>query len=309
MKRVKFTKIAIAVILALLCVTVFCACDGLDDLNGISSLNYPNASAYTVAESGQVDSAQTPVSEIEVDWVNGNISIVADANVTSVEFREVADGAVTEDTTMHYCLENSILRIKFAKSGRIKINNLKKDLFIKVPLNCNLYEIDVENVNGTVDVNCNANKIETETVNGNVAVSATATSVSAESVNGTVDVNCNANKVEVENVNGNTAVKGRILELEVENVNGTVALELDLAVVKMDVETVSGNVTVSVPATKPFRLEYETVSGTLTSSLPSNLTQRGIHHYYLTDNILAGNGCEMSVETVSGRLVLQPLTA
>lgn len=260
--------VAVAVISVLL-VFALCACDenGILGIDGMSDLNYANASAYTVADRCELDADSTAsVSEIEVDWINGDIQVEYLESVVAVDFYEVAEGEeVTEDTTMHYLLDNGVLRIKYAKPGKFKNGNLRKKLYINLPRSLTLSKLDIESVNGNINADCNAGKIDIETFNGNINLKGTATRVDIETVNGNVTVACK-----------------EILR-------------------ELDVETVSGNVNLNIAEERGFRLEYETASGKMSSSFSGQLTMQGRVYVYL------GGGAIIDVETVSGSLSLGTL--
>lgn len=294
--------VAVAVISVLL-VFALSACDvnGIVGIDGMSDLNYANASAYSVAERVELD-AHSTVSEIEVDWINGNIQVEYLESAAAVDFYEVAEGEeVTEDTTMHYLLDNGVLRIKYAKPGKFKNGNLRKKLYINLPRNLTLSKLDIESVNGNINADCNAGKIDIETVNGNINLKGTATRVEVESVNGNNIIECNAGIVNVENVNGSIEVRGTANSVDIETVNGNVTVACKEILRELDVETVSGNVNLNIAEERGFRLEYETISGKMSSSFSGQLTMQGRVYVYL------GGGAAIDVETVSGSLSLGTL--
>lgn len=306
MKSVKYTKIASVATVAfvsVLLVFALSACDvnGIVGIDGMSDLNYANASAYSVAERVELD-AHSTVSEIEVDWINGNIQVEYLESAAAVDFYEVAEGEeVTEDTTMHYLLDNGVLRIKYAKSGKFKNGRLSKKLYINLPRSLTLSKLDIESVNGNIYIDCNASKIDIDNVNGNIDLKGTATRVEVESVNGNNIIECNASIVNVENVNGSVEVRGTANSIDIENVNGSITVACKESLMSLDVETVSGNVNLNIADTRGFRLEYETISGKMSSSFSGQLTMQGRVYVYL------GGGAAIDVETVSGSLSLGTL--
>lgn len=238
MKKAKFLKVsALIALIAVICLAL-CACDGN------AELNYQSAEAYSVADSGAV-AANTVVTDLEIDWISGDVIIEASDTATALEFNEVVtEGSVTRDTTLHYLIERNILHIKYAKSGRIKLGNLKKDLHVRVPANYSLLEIEVECTSGAIDVDCDASKIEVESVAGAVDISANAQRIDVESVSGNVSVACNTSLYE------------------------------------LDVETVTGNVRLILPQDKGFFLEFDTATGLLYNAFSAQTTGQGRYYTY-----------------------------
>lgn len=296
--------VAVAVISVLL-VFALCACDenGILGIDGMSDLNYANASAYTVADRCELDADSTAsVSEIEIDWINGDIQVEYLESAVAVDFYEVAEGEeVTEDTTMHYLLDNGVLRIKYAKPGKFKNGNLRKKLYINLPRNLTLSKLDIESVNGNVNVNCNLGAVDIENYNGNITVAGTATKVDVESFNGNIVVDSNASIVDIESGNGSIEVNGTVSYIDIESANGNITAACTQALMELDINNACGNVNLNIAEERGFRLEYETYSGKMSSSFSGQLTMQGRVYVYL------GGGAIIDVETVSGSLSLGTL--
>ncbi|MCM1306634.1 MAG: DUF4097 family beta strand repeat-containing protein [Bacteroides sp.] len=279
MKALKHGRIILIVLLVVAAMFTLCACD--DSV----SLNYGNANAYTVAGSGEIgaiasgggsdsaaggnSAANVSISELEIEWINGDISIVGSDTAQTVSFQEeVVAGTVNNDTTMHYYQDANVLRIKYAKSGRTQTGNLKKNLLITVPASLNLWKIDVENVSGKISVACDANKVE------------------------------------VESVSGNADVSGRINRIDVETVSGQVVVNCDANLAELDVETVSGNVLLKQYESMGFRLEYGTISGQYNEGeFAGSVTRQGKFR------IFGNGRCDIDIETISGSLTLEKIAA
>jgi hypothetical protein len=93
-----------------------------------------------------------------------------------------------------------------------------------------------------------------------------------------------AGATEIETVSGPVEVRQAPAELEIEGVSGTVEVTGDTPIESLEVELVSGTVTVDVPLSASARVEMESVSGDLAISLPASLS------------------AEIDVETFSGSI-------
>lgn len=279
MKRFKRLGVVFVASLLLLSAVLFCACD---NKNNSISISYPNAKAYTVAGSGEL-SAMPAYLKLDIEWINGAVTVKSDPNATTVSFSEVAEGEeLTDLTTMHYLMDGNVLRIRYAASGKIKIGNLKKQLSVKVPANTYLTEVDVQAVSANVTV---------EGINS--------AEVDCETVSGAVTVNCTAREVNVESVSGSVSVKGDILHVDTENVSGTTTVTGNRNMVSLDAESTSGDITLLLVGDAGFTLEYETLSGVLINAFRDDMLRQGKRYVYLT------GGCQIEVDTTSAKLTIE----
>lgn len=115
-------------------------------------------------------------------------------------------------------------------------------------------------------------------------------------------------QLEIKTVSGSIradSVKGRLTA-------GSVSGGIDIgyaadAIPESSFDTVSGRVSIRVPAQSKFSLLYTTVSGSLDSGrLPLQIISQANRR---TEATLNGGGSQISVKTVSGSLILQPQSA
>ena len=123
-------------------------------------------------------------------------------------------------------------------------------------------DLDIDKVNGSIQVPDNATVGKLSTVNGSVHVGANAHAKSAETVNGGIDVETGATLDSLETVNGGLHLNDKVrIAKTVETVNGSITLgagadvaghlsnvnggiKLDAAHVGGGIETVSGDITI-----------------------------------------------------------------
>lgn len=155
------TKFLLAGILAVLTtLPLMSGCAITDDMS------YANADQYTVG-GGSVSGM---VTEMEIDWIDGNIEIVY-GEVENVTFSETSNVELSTENTLHYWLENTTLHIKFAQSKKLVALNRypDKDLKVMLPASMALQELDVQAVNTDIKLDhLAAEKVEIETVDGAV---------------------------------------------------------------------------------------------------------------------------------------------
>lgn len=94
-----------------------------------------------------------PVNSISIDWVVGGVDIrYADSNVFRI--REESDSVLTDSLRMRYRVtDDGELKIKFCQSGSYRngrLLDINKMLFVEVPHEVNLDEIEIDMVGGII---------------------------------------------------------------------------------------------------------------------------------------------------------------
>jgi len=217
---------------------------------GGSRIDYDDADRYSVGN-GQTASA---VTELDLEWIAGEIEVKY-GDTAQVVFSETTKSEIAEEERMRYWLDGSILRIRFAKSGSKLNGNLKKSLTVELPAATALTEFDAD------------------TVSANVMASVASKEINMDSVSGNIDlVSLTAGA-----------------DIDVETVSGAVNLTVDDGS-SLQLESVSGNMTVLLPEAVGYRLTFDSVSGTCTKTDVSPVTSGGVL---------------VKADTVSGNLYLR----
>ncbi len=199
-------------------------------------VRYDNSASYTVGGGEFAD-----VDEIELDWVAGQVNVVAyEGNLVKVV--EEYDG--DEEFAMYHRFQNGKLTIQFSKSGS-RITNLQKQLTVYVPASAALRQLDAEVVSADVTIDSiTIGQLDVECVSGNVMMNR---------------VICE--EAEFEMVSGNIeANDADIKQADVETVSGNIRLSYadDAEPRLLTVDAVSGDVTLSLPQTIGFCLNADT---------------------------------------------------
>lgn len=249
----KSKKIIIVILVAFaLCFVGLKACAKLaEELAGElmpelkNGLSYEHSNMYAVADTGSIIN---PISELVVNWVNGEIRIqYADTNVVCWQ-EQFVRGDRNEENMLHYWYEDRTLHIQYSAPQHIKSSLkktvLEKNLVITLPRNLCLEEMEVSLVNGELISKVDARDISTSMVNGRTSLTLmSASDVEMSSVNGEMRLFLPENtsfEVEFSKVNGsfnsdfeytklgNTYTSGHRpynVEVEVSTVNGVVYIE------------------------------------------------------------------------------------
>ncbi len=242
------------------------------------------------------------VHRIEVDWVGGEVQVeVYEGN--EIIFEE--DGATTEERELCYLLQDGALTIRFEQkqSGWNWFSfSPDKVLQLKIPraLLKQLREIKIETASAIIRAaDVQAEKIVIESVSGNIELKDMAAQIlELESVSG--KINCTGGKAEqlkAENTSGKLQLQGAFEKVKAENVSGEIYLQMTAGLQEFEGNSVSGNITLSLPEIQGFTAEVETVSGSFVSDYSTALQEN--YHIH-------GNGAsEYDFETVSGNIYIK----
>ncbi len=211
--------------------------------------------------------AEKPVHEISAAAPNGTVEVVNIAGLIDVEGWDRAEVELTGT------LADSIDKVEFEVIGdhtRIEVKypkNSKKsghaDLKVMVPSGSS---VEVEAVSADVTVSRVLGELDLESVSGDVKVFGTPAGIEAASVSGDVIVEMAADQVELASVSGDILVREVRGELEAASVSGDISVESGL-LSGGDFETVSGNITLEA-ALDRGDLDMESMSGNLTLRVP-----------------------------------------
>ena len=248
-----------------------------------SLMNYENGDKYTVGNG----SVQSGVTELEIDWLDGNIEIEY-GDVESVTFQETSAAKLSEEKKMHHWLEGSTLHLKCIKSTEgIKLSqNPKKELKVVLPRALALEKVDINAFDADVELMVEAKEVEIETHSG--------------AVHGYLDGETQS--LEVRTASGNVVFDAlNLKEFDFYTINGDISLQSSTLPYEGEVESGSGNFTLSLYEGAEFSIVYETVSGGVESDF--SLTKSGNRY------VCGSSENEYEVKTVSGNLKIEKKTA
>lgn len=244
-------------------------------------------SGYEIGEGSIVSDA---ITGIDLDWIDGEVEIVA-CQDTFASISERADGGeLPESAKVRWkVLEDGTLSIKYRKSSwffGFGSSNREKKLTVRIP------ERFFDGMT-TVRVEVSSSDV--------VAVDLRAKSFAFESASGSLGVKgCTFDHFAVDTVSGDLLAEELLSrEIDAESKSGDVDLTLPTLPDALELSAKSGDIVLRMPKDSSFALEWESDSGRLSYDLP--LTKSG-------DHFLCGDGTKrLSVETDSGDLTLVAL--
>lgn len=288
-------KIVMLVLLCTMAVLLLSGCYFNVDFgigNYMTGESYPNAENY---KTGAFTYDADEIKSVEVYWRSGKVEIVeSDENKLTVsESGEEMD----EDKSMHYLLEDGILRIRFCASGaKINVVPSDKHLTIEVPKGIDL------------SIHTTSAPLQAETLTQNtILLAAHSGNMELGSIDVTdIDLSSSSGRISTEDISAQT--------LKCNTSSGSVHME-KLSAETVGIETNSGNVNLGLLSTD--NVEIQTFSGKVNLKVPecgaevAYTTSSGNLHTNIAykrkgDLYVFGDGASnITVETSSGNFQIQ----
>lgn len=253
------------------------------NLFGGSGFSY-NDDNYKIGN-GEVSADQ--VNEIEINWTAGNVKVtpyVGDAKGSDViSITEESGTQLEEDYEMRYKVEDGVLKIMFAKPN-VKFQgifkSLDKDLVINVPVGTELSDVSIDTVSANIELESISvqNQFNLATVSGNI--------------DGALFI---ADVMEAETVSGKIRWNEATLRtVSAESVSGEINVAFLTMPTNIQMETVSGAMTLGLPENDGFKVDYDKVSGDFDCEFNVKINK---------NMAMYKNGVnKISLETVSGNM-------
>ena len=240
-----------------------------------------DSGAVIVSEEAHVSA--DGIKKIKIDWVAGSINLrvgTSDEIVFSESsYRELSDRQKMRYTVsdsgvlqLHYCenLENILDWFK------LDANMPAKTLTMEVPASLigQLTNLEIDSVSAGIDLSgVYGEKTQMDTVSGEVRCSdVKANEIDISTTSGAIVCeNSSAQKLEIDNVSGSIRVEGEYSRINVDTVSGTTNLSLANNPESIEVDGVSGSVTVALPADASFTARLDTVSGKISCAFPGTI--------------------------------------
>jgi hypothetical protein len=257
------------------------------NLFGASGLNY-NDKDYTIGD-GEV--AIDKVDEIQVNWTSGDVKVVpyvADATgPEAIFFTEESGTPLEADYEMRYKVEDGVLKIMFAKPN-VKFNgifkSLDKDLTINVPVGTTFSDVTIDTVSANIDLeSLQANQFDLATVSGDINCALLiGDSMDAETVSG--------------EIRWSEATFGTV---SAESVSGEINVSFLTMPTDIQIDTVSGAITLGLPQNDGFKVDYDKVSGNFDCEFDVKINKNSAIYKNAVNKI--------QLETVSGNMKILAL--
>ena len=271
------------------------------------------------------------IRKIDISWRSGSVNIYAAEQSAQISVKEESTAPLAESEKMVCAIDGDTLRIRFLGDAYRGSYDGEKYLDVGLPrelvsaghfeeievettdayayVSADAQKIELSTLSGDARVMCaNCPEVEIETVNGSVGVvDGTWARVDISTLSGAIELAGEAENAEIETASGKVDIAGALGTLDVESVSGDLVLSLDRAL-RLDAETVSGSIYLTLPAQDGFTLDYETEKGSFDSALTERegtLIACGDREtHYSVPALDGGAVSELEISTVSGTLTI-----
>ena len=247
---------------------------------GIIGVTYKNSALYNVGGGTVTDEFHS----IKVNWTNGKINIESyDGEDTVISETEVAE----KENKLRWRVEDGVLKIQQMAAGmRFGLKKTpKKTLTVKIPSSAaeKLKSVNTDSVSAEVNIIgvAASGKIEIDTVSGSADMK-----------------NIKTARLDIDTVSGEVNAEGEISELESDSVSGDITVSSAVPLEKLDCDSTSGNIRLTIPKNSSFTLKADTVSGDISCGLPAVSESK--------NRRVCGDGsADFETDTVSGDLIIK----
>ena len=272
------------------------------------------------------------IRKIDISWRSGSVNIYTAEQSAQISVKEESTAPLAESEKMVCAIDGDTLRIRFLGDAYRGSYDGEKHLDVGLPRELvsagHFEEIDIETTSAYAYVSADAQKIklstvggdarvmcancpevEIETTSGNAGVvDGTWARVDISTLSGAIELAGDAESAEIETASGKVDIAGALGALDFESVSGNLILATERAL-RLDAETESGSIYLTLPAQDGFTLDYETKSGAFRSALTERkgalITRLDDHAtHYSVPALDGGTVSELEISTVSGTLTI-----
>ena len=231
------------------------------------------SSGSTQAESGSFDTDS--IQELSIDWAAGLVELQSGSGE---ELRYTVSGSTSVPTVFRQ--EGGKLTIQYSASDHLLFGvGERKNLTVTIPDGWIGEKVSITSVSAPVQLDgMEANELDIETVSGGIHA-----------------VNLRLGEADLQTVSGEISFTGAARDLKTETISGTCTAEITEVPQSIQMDSVSGNLNVTLPEAAGFQLNWDTVSGKIQADQALTMEKEGQYR--------SGNGkCQIRAETVSGNL-------
>lgn len=218
------------------------------------------------------------ISELEIEWVAGNILIQPG---TSDKITVSEDGSSDTKYDMAVKKRGSKLSILFCEDSTLGLSSLKKDLTITVPVDweCQSLEIDAASSNVTVN-DLTIQEVELDTASGACAFNT-----------------CTVEELDVDTASGDIQFVGNLDILSCDAASASVYAVLSNIPSRLDMDTMSGDLDITIPEDAGFTITMDTMSSEFSSDFDTTVKN---------GKQVCGDGrCRINISAMSGDVAIR----
>lgn len=244
------------------------------------------------------------ISQIELDWVAGKVDIIL-ADTDTIMFEEAAPYALPDDYLMRYSISNGKLKIDYTRQTNMRLirNIPPKHLTITLPKDLVLSDINIDTVSCDMYIEMlDADEINIEGISNAITIDKLiANNVEISMISGRVELKeASARHMNLSNVSGRIELKSSdIYDLSASTVSGNLYVEPGANVNKVDIDGISGRLTIAIPEIDGFEASYSKISGGLHTDFEVSINNNRAKY--------KDGGASFNFSTVSGGMYIEKL--
>ncbi len=237
-----------------------------------NSFRYKDSEKYSIGE-GSVSLSE--VKKIKVEWA-GTLAYITTYDGSEIHFYEELDEGTDEKYQLHYYHDNDTLYIEPCASLLFPQFNFKtKVLHLEIPSSLTKddlisFDLDLVSTNGEIR-GINAKDIDIDSVSGSLIISAVeCEKIDVDNVSGSITIDTlNCNEADIGSLSGNMYLNNIIAKIDIEATSGNIDIYLaESDSFDINYETTSGEFINELGLTKNgdciIKYDIETLSGNLT---------------------------------------------
>lgn len=245
----------------------------------------PQETQYFGSTEGKNTFPASEVSELEIEWVAGEI-LIQTGNTDEITVKE--DGNSDPKYAMVLRQSGDTLKIQFCEDSvaggfGITFNtpDLSKDLTITVPMNWELDSLEIDCASATVEVN---DMIIRE--------------VDFDGASGTCEFeNCTVEDMNIDTASGDIRFIGNLTTLDCDAASASVYAVLTNTPSRLDMSSMSGDLEIILPGDAGFTLAMDAMSSDFESDFETTMKN---------GNYVCGDGrCRINVDALSGDVIIR----
>lgn len=231
-------------------------------------------------EIGNVSVPTAQLDTIQVDWAAGNIHVLPDSNTEEIQITQFSTD--TSANPMAVDTSGSKLIIRFSdKDIHFGINSLpKKDLEIRIPAywSCEKLSFDTAACDVSIE-NMNVSEVELNAASGNFMFA-----------------DCNVEKLEADCASADIRYNGTLKKFDFDSHSGSAEMTLWNNPTEINMNAMSGDLTLNLPSDCGFNLETDTISGKVNCDFP--FTKH--NNWY----VVGDGSCKITVDGASCKMTI-----
>ena len=181
----------------------------------------------------------------------------------------------------------------------VEVENVSEKLSVT---GCTAEEVSISTVSGTLAItSCTAGTLDANTVSGEVTLTdiSVSESMTVNTVSGGMELTgITAGELTLDTVSGGCKLGGQAGELKANTISGNISASLRSVPEDVDMDSVSGALSLELPSSASFTVEHDSVSGSFECAFPTESVGG--------NRLRCGNGgADIRMETTSGSMSIR----